>query len=339
VSALSIRGVTARYGSTEVLHALDLDVPSGSTTSILGPSGSGKTTLLRVIAGFEPAAAGSVTIGDRCVEGAGRSVPPEKRRIGYVAQDGALFPHLTVAKNVAFGLRRSPSRADRVAELLDMVGLDAFAGRYPHELSGGQQQRVALARALASRPQVVLLDEPFAALDAALRQDVRREVGAILREAGTTVVLVTHDQDEALSFADRVAVLRAGVIVQVGEPAELYDRPVDVELAEFLGAANIVPGVGFSYGVKTALGELRTDPAVPAGVGVLVLVRPEQVRLTDGPPNATVGALDYHGHDVLITVTTDAGATVLVRTPPRSSLAVGARLALEVRGHCHAWPS
>ncbi len=208
---LTITGLHKAFGSHPVLTGLDLDVPAGSFTAILGPSGSGKTTLLRLLAGFERADAGSIAIGDRVVDGPGAGyVPPERRQIGYVPQEGALFPHLSVAANVGFGLPARERRGARTDELLAAVGLTGMGGRYPHQLSGGQQQRVALARALAIRPEVVLLDEPFASLDAHMRASVRADVQRICRTAGTTAILVTHDQDEALSMADRIAVLRDG---------------------------------------------------------------------------------------------------------------------------------
>ena len=262
---LSISGVVKSFGGLSVLSGVDLEVPEGSFTAILGPSGSGKTTLLRIIAGFERPDEGQVRLGDEVVDdSAQRFVPCEKRRIGYVPQEGALFPHLSVGRNVAFGLPREDRRRGRVMELLEMVGLADEARRYPHQLSGGQQQRVALARALAPDPYIVLLDEPFSSLDAALRASVRAEVHDVLRQSGTTSILVTHDQDEALSMADRVAILRGGVVAQVNAPSTLYRLPRDAELAQFLGEANLVEGTAHGARVATALGELeiasRLDP-------------------------------------------------------------------------------
>ncbi len=222
---LSVAGLHKAFGAHPVLTGLDLDVPAGSLTAILGPSGSGKTTLLRLLAGFERADAGSIMIGDRTVDGPGVHVPPERRQIGYVPQEGGLFPHLSVAANVGFGLPARQRRGPRTEELLAAVGLAGMGNRYPHQLSGGQQQRVALARALAIRPEIVLLDEPFASLDAHLRASVRADVQQICQTAGTTAILVTHDQDEALSMADRIAVLRDGRIVQYAAPQDLYSRP------------------------------------------------------------------------------------------------------------------
>ena len=240
------------FGDQSVLTGIDLTVPEGSLTAILGPSGSGKTTLLRVLAGFERSDRGVITLGDRVVEDGRRYVPPEERGIGYVPQEGALFPHLTVEKNIAFGLSRHERRDGRIARLAEMVGLADFVDRYPHQLSGGQQQRVALARALAIEPEVVLLDEPFSSLDAGLRASVRADVQRVLRHAGTTALLVTHDQDEALSMADYVAVIRHGRIGQTGTPQELYEHPVDPAMAEFLGDANLINGSVDSAVASTA---------------------------------------------------------------------------------------
>lgn len=273
MTSLTLSGVAKSYGRQPVLHGVDLEVPAGALAAVLGPSGSGKTTLLRVVAGFERADAGTVSLGGQVVDDGRRQLPPERRKIGYVPQDGGLFPHLTVAGNVAFGL---PGRARRhtaaVGELLERVGLTGLDGRYPHQLSGGQQQRVALARALAVRPQLVLLDEPFSALDAGLRASIRADVQTILREFGATAILVTHDQDEALSMADLVAVVRDGRIAQCATPHELYRRPADPQLASFVGEANLLPGTFEPEGgsgpatVRTVLGSLPLH-AAPEGSG------------------------------------------------------------------------
>jgi iron(III) transport system ATP-binding protein len=308
---LAVTGLHKAFGSHPVLTGLDLDVPAGSFTAILGPSGSGKTTLLRLLAGFERADAGSIAIGDRVVDGPGTGyVPPERRQIGYVPQEGALFPHLSIAANVGFGLPARERRGPRTDELLAAVGLTGLGGRYPHQLSGGQQQRVALARALAIRPEVVLLDEPFASLDAHMRASVRADVQRICRDAGTTAILVTHDQDEALSMADRIAVLRDGRIVQYAAPQDLYTRPADPALALFVGDANLLDGqladwpattagtaatagtagtagagtagASTAGAVDTILGRLPLEPAsaLAARSGpVTVLVRPEQLEI------------------------------------------------------------
>jgi iron(III) transport system ATP-binding protein len=303
MTQLAVAGLDKRFGAHQVLTGLDLDVPAGSLTAILGPSGSGKTTLLRVLAGFEHADAGTVRIGSAVADGPGVFLPPERRRIGYVPQEGSLFPHLTVAANVAFGLSRRKwgreRRAKRCADLLESVGLGGLDRRYPHQLSGGQQQRVALARALAIQPEVVLLDEPFASLDANLRASVRADVQQLLKESGTTTVLVTHDQDEALSTADRVAVLRDGGIAQCAAPQELYSRPVDADMARFIGEANLIPGILNGSSVQTLLGVLavtgadaggdraaagaaRNGSEGPGHRPAMVLIRPEQVELVPG---------------------------------------------------------
>ena len=311
MTQLAVAGLDKSFGAHQVLNGLDLEVPEGSLTAILGPSGSGKTTLLRILAGFEHADAGTVRIGSAIADGPGVFLPPERRRIGYVPQEGSLFPHLTVAANVAFGLNRRTwgrdRRARRCADLLDAVGLGGLDRRYPHQLSGGQQQRVALARALAVAPEVVLLDEPFASLDANLRASVRADVQQLLKESGTTSVLVTHDQDEALSTADRVAVLRDGAIAQYAAPQELYSCPVDADMARFIGEANLIPGTLNGSSVQTPLGRLAvTGAGLAAGNGAgagldgqggngtggpghhpaMVLIRPEQVELIPGAPGA-----------------------------------------------------
>jgi iron(III) transport system ATP-binding protein len=308
-SDLSVVDLWKSYAAGQpVLRGVSLDVHAGSVTAVLGLSGCGKTTLLRVVAGFERAAVGSVRLGDLVLDDGQHYLPPERRGIGYVPQEGALFPHLSVQSNVAFGLSRRERRSSIVDDLLEMVSLGDLAQRLPHELSGGEQQRVALARALARSPQVLLLDEPFSSLDASLRNTVREEVSALLRTQGTTTVLVTHDQEEALSLADSVAVLRDGVIVQRGSPAELYDRPADAALAGFLGAVNMVTASFRDGSADTPLGTLalRRDQATSAlGEQGVVMVRPEQleVRRDDQAPDLLAGEVTrcrYYGHDALL---------------------------------------
>ena len=293
MSQLEVRGVTKAF-DVPVLRGVDLSVPSGALAAVLGPSGCGKTTLLRILAGFERADAGQVVLGGRDVTG----LPPEKRRISVVPQEGALFPHLTVAQNVGFGLPRAARGGARVTELLDLVGLPGYGQRMPAELSGGQQQRVAVARALAPRPAVVLLDEPFSALDAGLRASVRADVRAALRAAGATAVLVTHDQEEALSTADVVAVLRDGIVVQTGTPEEVYRFPADVGVARFVGEAVVIPATVRGGVLWTPLGHLPLAQPARDGLGTAVL-RPEQVHLVapgDGLP-ARVLSIEFYGHD------------------------------------------
>jgi iron(III) transport system ATP-binding protein len=350
---LAVAGLYKSFGNHQVLAGLDLDVPAGSLTAILGPSGSGKTTLLRLLAGFERADAGTISIGDRVVDGPGSYVPPERRRMGYVPQEGALFPHLTVANNVGFGLPARERHGSRTTELLEAVGLSGMGSRYPHQLSGGQQQRVALARALAIQPEVVLLDEPFASLDAHLRASVRADVQRICRDAGTTAILVTHDQDEALSMADRIAVLRDGHIVQYAEPEDLYSRPADPALARFVGDANLIEGQvgdGVLAGmVETVLGPLPLEGTV-AKVGsghVTVLIRPEQLELSasqapgaDDGLSGRVIACEYYGHDAVVRVRPDNGAMgpeVIVRTTGSPQLPAGTPVTVRARGPVVAW--
>jgi iron(III) transport system ATP-binding protein len=342
---LTISGVVKSYGETRVLHGIDLHVPAGSLTAILGQSGCGKTTLLRLIGGFDQPDAGSIRLGDRVLYETGRSVPPEKRQIGYVAQEGALFPHLTVAQNIAFGLKRDAARDGRIDELLMMVGLDpAHAARYPHQLSGGQQQRVALARALAPRPLMILLDEPFASLDAGLRESTRRAVAASLAAAGATAILVTHDQGEALSLADQVAVMRQGRLAQVAPPAELYRHPADVETAVSIGEAVILPAEIQDGIAACALGRL-TVPNDKAG-GRLgsrtdVMVRPEQIALhgpdIDGGTPARVVDVSYFGHDALVRLELSDGLLVTARPAGFAAPKIGQQVRLVVEGPVHAF--
>jgi iron(III) transport system ATP-binding protein len=330
------------FGPNSVLAGFNLSVREGSLVAIVGPSGSGKTTFLRIAAGFERADKGRLSLGDLVVDGE-RYVLPEARGIGYVPQEGALFPHLNVRRNIGFGLRRSERTQGRVEELLELVGLAGLERRYPHQLSGGQQQRVALARALAIRPKVVLLDEPFSSLDAGLRASVRAEVGQVLREAGTTAVLVTHDQDEALSFADRVAVLREGRIVQEGSPDEVYRQPTDAGVAGFLGQSNLLEGEIREGTVDCVLGRLAVKgplPLAPAGSRATVLVRPEQVRIGDSGDSGVTGTVltrEFYGHDAVVTVAVGASGTVLVRIHGSDLPAVGAEIGLSVATPVIAW--
>jgi iron(III) transport system ATP-binding protein len=345
-----VAGLRKSFGARVVLDGLDLEVPEGSLTAVLGPSGSGKTTLLRILAGFEYADAGTVTLGENVVEDGRTHLPPETRRVGYVPQDGALFPHLNASGNVGFGLSRRERRNGRVEELLGLVGLAGEGRRYPHQLSGGMQQRVALARALASRPSLVLLDEPFSSLDAALRAGVRADVARVLAETGTTAVLVTHDQDEALSLADMVADLRDGRVAQCASPEELYTEPLDPALARFVGDANLLEGTVRARTALTPLGPLaiaQGDPSFVEGQKVMVLVRPEQLELhagNGGGLNARVVECRYFGHDMLVTVemtAQDRGQRPVLhaRLTGQSRLDVGSTVALSVDGPVKAWPA
>ncbi|MEU9606562.1 ABC transporter ATP-binding protein [Streptomyces sp. NPDC048057] len=338
MTELRITAVTSSYGRGErVLDGLDLTVGAGELAAVLGPSGCGKTTLLRVIAGFVAPDSGEVALGERIVSGPGVHVPPERRGVGIVAQEGALFPHLSVARNVAFGLTGAPraERAARTAEMLELVGLGAYGDRMPHELSGGQQQRVALARALAPRPALVLLDEPFSALDSALRAGLRSDVRAALRTAGATAVLVTHDQEEALSTADRVAVVRDGRIAQCGTPEELYHRPADPWVASFVGDAVLLDGTADAGTATTALGAVRVDGGALGG-GTVVL-RPEQLRLrpVDGAAPAVHGRVTevrFHGHDALFVLDVPEVGRVTVRSSGAPTFRPGDEVAVSTTG-------
>jgi len=299
VLAIDAEGVEKTFGRTRAVAGAALRVGHGELVALLGPSGSGKTTLLRVIAGFEQPDAGRVAIAGRPVAGDGAWVEPEHRRIGMVFQEGALFPHLTVEGNVGFGA----ARRERVRECLELVGLAMRAGSYPHELSGGERQRIALARALAADPEVVLLDEPFAALDAGLRESLRQEVVGILRADGTSALLVTHDQAEALSLAGTVAVMREGRVEQVGTPEEIYERPRSRWLAEFLGEADVLPGTARDGVVQCELGRFGADRALAGAVEVVI--RPESVAIgssggREPHAEALVVARSFYGHDQLV---------------------------------------
>jgi len=345
VSDVTIAALAKAFGAVAVLQGIELQVPSGGFTAILGPSGCGKTTLLRLIAGFERPDAGTIHLGGQLVCDAARTLPPEQRRIGYVAQEGALFPHLDVAANVTFGLPfRARRDRRRVAELLDLVGLDPdHARRYPHELSGGQQQRVALARALAPQPRVILLDEPFSALDAGLREETRRAVAGALQSVGATAILVTHDQAEAFSLATQLAVMRDGRLAQVGTPADLYAAPVDLAVAAFLGDAVVLPAV-IRDGVATcALGSLPVAGPAPAGPAQ-ILIRPEQIDAVpaDGAPGLAALVLDstYYGKDRTLQLRLrDSGTTIAARIPGHVPLTIGQTVIVRVCGEVRAYPA
>lgn len=327
-TAITCKSITKSFGATVALRDFTLTVETGTMVGLLGPSGSGKTTALRVIAGFEVPDAGSVTIGDMVVVGPGEWVPPERRRVGMVFQDYALFPHMDVAANVAYGLGSGDS-TKRVQETLELVGLGGFGSRMPHELSGGEQQRVALARALAPRPAVILLDEPFSNLDTPQRERVRREVRAILVEARTTAVFVTHDQEEALSMSDVVAVMRDGHVLQTAPPHEAYRQPVDCWVARFLGEGKLVPGVATGATVDTSLGRLTL--AAEADGEVEVLIRPDAVSLRrDSEGDATVVASEFYGHDQLVSIMLSDGRTLLSRHGASPVLVPGDRVTISV---------
>jgi iron(III) transport system ATP-binding protein len=348
MSSLHLDDVTRSFGPVVAVDRVTLSVPQSSITAVLGPSGCGKTTLLRLIAGFIGPEAGTISFGDKVVAGAGRALPPQARRVGYVPQEGALFPHLDVAANIGFGLPRAQRRSTkhrsaRVTEMLDLVELPAsYAARYPHELSGGQQQRVALARALAPNPTVVLLDEPFSSLDASLRTSTGQAVVRALHAASATAVLVTHDQDEALSLSDQVAVMRAGRLVQADAPYTLYRSPVDADVARFVGGATALPAQVIAGVASCVLGDLPLTGACPDGAAQ-VLVRPEQVRLdgaaSDAMVEARVAEVSFYGHDAACRLDLQPdGPSLVARIIGLEPPAIGSIVKVGVAGGVVAFP-
>lgn len=324
-ASVEIRDLVIRYGDFVAVERASLEMADGSFAALVGPSGCGKTSILRAIAGFETPQQGVILIGGSLVAGEGRFVPPEQRQIGMMFQEGALFPHLTVAGNVAFGA--SPARA---RAMLQLVGMESMSSRFPHELSGGQQQRVALARALAPAPRVVLLDEPFDGLDASLRVRLRHEVREILRATGTTAILVTHDQEEALSTADQVSVMQRGRILQTATAQEIYDAPVDLEVAALVGDAHLVETAVAEGELRTPFGALRCD--LPNGP-CFVRIRTEDLCVVDrGGTAGVVVASRFFGHDVVDEIRLEDGRLFRVRLP-RASAPVGSpvEVALQAR--------
>lgn len=347
MSAVELTGLSASYGATPVLHGIDLALDIASCTAVLGPSGSGKSTLLRVLAGLHRPSAGSVRIQGTLVDdGSATFVPPERRGIGLVPQSGALFPHLSVARNIAFGLRGRPRSeiTARISELVALTGLEGLERRMPHQLSGGQRQRVALARALAPEPALVLLDEPFSALDTSLRTSLRADVTAILHATGTTALLVTHDQSEAMSMADTIALLHEGALVQRGTPAEVYSTPATAWVGSFLGEATVLSGDSDGTRVRCTLGALPHQPGPPGPVSAMV--RPEQVVLASVEPGdparsgapGVVQEVDFQGHDALVTVSV-AGDLVRARVAATSLPTIGATVDVTVTGAARTFPA
>lgn len=339
--ALAVRGLSKRFDQDTVVRDLSLDVRPGELISLLGPSGCGKTTTLRMIAGFEQPDQGSIRIDGTVVSDDQTRIAPERRRVGMVFQDYALFPHLTVAQNVGFGLPRSRQRRGLVEGMLALVGLEGSNDRYPGDLSGGQQQRVAVARALAPEPLIILLDEPFSNLDQSLRVQLRDEIQRILRAANATAVLVTHDQEEALSISDRVGVMIDGQLIQVGTPEEVHHYPNDRRVADFVGDARFLPGTADGRSVVTALGTLRLQR--PANGPVDVLIRPEMVRIEEVAAagvaiGGTVVGREFHGRDQTVTVAVGDDLLLTVRASSYATLAVGSFVTLDVLGDVVCFP-
>lgn len=344
MTQLVISDISKRYGATAALDRVSLSVMAGSRVAIVGPSGSGKTTLLRVVAGFDAPDAGTVTLDGQVLAEGLEIAPAHRRRIGYVTQDGALFPHLDIAGNLGFGIPRSePDRAARLRELMELVELDAaMLTRRPHELSGGQQQRVALARALARKPALMLLDEPFSALDTGLRESVRQSVARVLGKAGITTILVTHDQSEALSFADQLAVMREGRLVQSGRPAELYWRPADVETALFLGSAVLFEAEVGEGSLSCVLGKLEAETGSRRGRGT-VMIRPEQFQLSSAGPGleAIIEDVVFRGGQCAVALRTNHGGTEARFTAHVSSIEgpqLGGTVFVSVKGAAFLLP-
>lgn len=302
------------FGNIRAVKDISISIEAGSTVALVGPSGCGKTTVLRLIAGFEKANSGEVTIRNQTVDGPGVFLPPEKRKVGMIFQDYALFPHLNVRQNVEFGLTEKPKEPNSIDAMLELVGLENSGKRMPHELSGGEQQRTALARALMPNPDVILLDEPFSNLDAGLRTSMRTSVRNILKEARATSILVTHDQDEALSFADSVAVMHSGTILQVGTPIDVYTNPHSLTVSQFIGDANLIKGTATDHLVETELGHLKASNKAQGPV--IAVVRPENIRIgSDQPTNLHLEVIDqeFYGHDKIIKLRLPSGLSLKAR--------------------------
>lgn len=328
---IKIDGLSVSFGETKVLDDLSLFIPSKSLVAVLGPSGCGKSTLLRAIAGFVAPKSGTIRFGTTLMSVSSVQVPPERRNVGYVPQEGALFPHLNVRKNVGFGLTRSKTSEKRIDEMLELVGLSELGERYPHQLSGGQQFRVAIARALAPAPNVMLLDEPFSALDAQLREELRQEIKRILKETKTTTLLVTHDREEALVMADLVAPMKNGKIVQLGTPVEVYNNPIGIETAVSTGDALVVPAIKTKSGrVYTPLSS--TQPS--SGKLGAVIIRPEEIEITlsRSKANAKVSEIEYFGHDALIHLELPDQTKVSARVAAPVAVKIGDRVTAKQTG-------
>lgn len=323
---LQASGLSKRFGAAPAVADVSFGVSEGEVLALLGPSGCGKTTLLRLLTGLAVPDSGAVELAGECLSGPGVFIPPERRRVGMVFQDWALFPHLSVADNVGYGLRRQDGH--RIMEALDMVGLADLAERRPSELSGGQAQRVAVARALAPRPRVLLLDEPFSNLDTELRVKLRSDVAALMREVGMTAIFVTHDQEEAFVVGDRVAVMRSGSIVQQGRPAEVYEQPLTPWVASFVGETNLVDAVASDGIAATLVGDVGLK--YPATGACRVAIRPEHLLIGNGS-DGTVTGVEFYGHDTSYQVAVN-GTSLLVRGIAAPRFGIGDRVSLTYSG-------
>ncbi len=324
------------YGQTQVIHTVSFSVADGDIGCLLGPSGCGKTTLLRAIAGFEPVSQGSIRLNGQVISAADTHIAPEKRHIGMVFQDYALFPHMSIAANIAFGIRQAPRKEQhqRVQDLLELVSLPGYAKRYPHELSGGQQQRIALARALAPRPRLLLLDEPFGSQDVELRESLAREVREILKREGSTAILVTHDQHEAFAMADQIGVLQAGRLQQWGRGYELYHQPTNQFVAEFIGQGALINGnVINANTVSTVLGTVhgKVPTACQTDHPVAVLIRPDDIQLVpEASRKAIIAARVFRGAQYLYSLQLADGKQILALTPSHQIHEIGETVCFEL---------
>jgi iron(III) transport system ATP-binding protein len=334
---LTCTGLTKRFGDVVALDNASLRVNEGALVALLGPSGCGKTTMLRLIAGFETPNAGEIHLRGKLIASPSKSLPPEKRRVSMVFQDFALFPHLNVAANVAFGLPKHADKAKRVPELLALVRLDGYESRMPHELSGGQQQRVALARALAAEPDLILMDEPFSNLDPSVRTEVRHEVRTLLKDVGITAIIVTHDQEEALSLAGEVAVMQEGHILQFGTPAEVYGNPANRAVGEFVGAANFLPGTVKGNTVETALGVTPVAATFEGPADVMLRAEGLAISESDGA-EAEVVDIDYYGHDQMVTARLTTGDLVRIRVLSAPGIEPGSKIGVLIKGEVFVFP-
>lgn len=340
VATLALSKISKSFGANPVLKSLSLEISNGEFVAVLGSSGSGKTTLLRLIAGFDDPDSGEISISGKIVAGKNIFVPAEARKVGYVPQDAALFPHLSVSENIAFGLRglSKLARTARVRELLKLVSMEEFENQSATALSGGQKHRIALARALAPEPELILLDEPFAALDAELRTRIREEIKNVLDKVSSTTILVTHDQEEALSIADRVALLRDGNFAQVGNPREIYSEPVDLGVATFLGDSVIVDGVVHLDKVQTSLGQLTLLNSAKEGSAGKVAIRPENFYLQpDLNGDSVVVGRQFFGHDAVVEVKTPK-QLIRARSSGPFAPEVGMKVTVWVRGAVNFYP-